>query len=150
MLSPPTDAAVATFHGASAMANLSTVTVRDYMARDLVTFTPDMAITSALSLLVRHGHSGAPVVEDDRLVGMLSEKDCLRVALVANFEGVEPGSVRDFMTSGVVTVAPDVDLLEVASRFVDAPFKRMPVVENGRLVGQISRSDVLRAIHDLT
>lgn len=132
------------------MANLSTVTVRDYMATDLVTFTPDMAITSALSLLVKHGHSGAPVVEDERLVGMLSEKDCLKVALVANFEGVEPGSVRDFMTADVATVAPDADLLDVASRFVDAPFKRLPVVENGRLIGQISRSDVLRAIHDLT
>jgi CBS domain-containing protein len=132
------------------MANLSTVTVRDYMATELVTFTPDMAVTNALSLLVKHGHSGAPVVEEGRQVRLLSEKDCLKVAPVANFAGLEPGSVRDFMTSSVATVTPDTDLLEVASRFVDAPFKRLPVVENGQLIGQISRSDVLRAIHDLT
>ena len=132
------------------MANLSSVAVRDYMTRDLVTFTPNMEVMQALRLLVKHGHSGAPVLDDDgKLAGMLSEKDCLQVAVLADFEGVSPGLVGDFMTHDVATVSPDTDLLEVAGRFIDATYKRLPVIESGQLVGQISRSDVLRAINDL-
>jgi predicted transcriptional regulator len=84
------------------------------------------------------------------VVGMLSEKDLLKIAVVANYEDVSPGLVSDFMSRGVVTVEPDVGLLEIASRFIDAPFKRFVVTTNGKLVGQISRSDVLRAIDELS
>jgi CBS domain-containing protein len=90
------------------------------------------------------------VDEDGHIVGMLSEKDCLKVAVLANYEGVSPGLVRDYMSPSVVSVTPDTSLLEVASRFVDAPFKRFAVVVDGKLVGQISRSDVLRAIDELS
>ena len=133
------------------MTVISTKTVRDYMTTRLLTFTPDMEVMAALRLLVTRGHSGAPVVEDDgRIVGMLSEKDCLKVAVLANYEGVSPGVVRDFMSTKVASVSPDISLLEVAGRFIDAPFKRFAVVENDKLVGQISRSDVLRAIDELS
>ena len=133
------------------MSNIGTVTVRQYMTTRLVTFTPDMEVMSALAQLVQHGHSGAPVVDGaGQLIGMLSEKDCLKVAVMANFEGVSPGKVSDYMTANVKTVGPDTSLLEVAGIFSDAPFKRLPVIDGGRLVGQISRSDVLRAINDLS
>ena len=133
------------------MSNIGTVTVRQYMTTKLVTFTADMEVMSALSELVQHGHSGAPVVDGEgQLIGMLSEKDCLKVAVMANFEGVSPGKVSDYMTAQVKTVGPDTSLLEVAGIFSDAPFKRLPVIEKGKLLGQISRSDVLRAINDLS
>lgn len=131
------------------MADLSAHSVRDHMTRNLLTFTPDTDVMSAIGALVKSGHSGAPVCEESgRLVGMLSEKDCLKVAVVASYEGVSPGSVRDFMTTSVRCLSPDDTLLEVANRFLDSPYKRFPVVEDGRLVGQISRRDVLKAIHD--
>jgi len=124
--------------------------VRDYMARNLVTFTPDTEVLSAIHQIVKHRISGAPVVDrDGKLVGMLSEKDCLKVALVAGAEGVPAGLVEDFMSRNASTVDADVSLLDIANRFIDAPFKRFPVVENGQLVGQISRSDILRAIDEL-
>ncbi len=133
------------------MSNIGSVAVREYMTTKLVTFTPDMEVMSALSQLVHHGHSGAPVIDAaGRLVGMLSEKDCLKVAVLANFEGVSPGKVSDYMTTQVKSIGPDISILEVAGVFIDAPFKRLPVIENGELLGQISRSDVLRAINDLS
>jgi CBS domain-containing protein len=101
-------------------------------------------------LLVKHKYTGAPVVDaGGKLVGMLSEKDCLRVAVLANAEGASEALVGDYMTTAVDSVAPETHLLEVAERFVRAPYKRLPVVDGGKLVGQISRIDVLRAIADL-
>ena len=131
------------------MPDLSAYTVSDYMTRDVLTFTADTDVMTAIGVLVKSGHSGAPVRgPDGKLLGMLSEKDCLKVAVMANYEGVSPGLVRDFMNPKPDAVAPGDTLLEVASRFLDAPYKRFPVLDNGKLVGQISRSDVLRAIHD--
>lgn len=133
------------------MTAISSKTVRDYMTTRLLTFSPDTEVMAALRLLVTRGHSGAPVIEEGgRLVGMLSEKDCLKVAVMANYEDISPGVVRDYMSPSVVTVGPDDSLLEIASRFIDAPFKRFAVVVDGKLVGQISRSDVLRAIDELS
>jgi len=131
------------------MADLSAFTVSEYMTTNLLTFKPDTDVMSAIGALVKQGHSGAPVCDDAGfLVGMLSEKDCLKVAVVANYEGVSPGLVRDFMSANVASLSPELTLLDAASRFLDASYKRFPVVESGRLVGQISRSDILRAIHD--
>jgi CBS domain-containing protein len=120
------------------------------MTTQLMTFSPYTELMAALRQLVKAGHSGAPVVDEQgMLVGVLSEKDCLKFAVLSNFDGSSPGLVRDFMSGSVNSIPPDMSLLEVASRFIDAPYKRLPVVESGKLVGQISRSDVLRAIDDL-
>ncbi|MGH8457989.1 MAG: CBS domain-containing protein [Nevskiales bacterium] len=133
------------------MTAISSKTVSDYMTTRLLTFSPDTEVMAALRQLVTRGHSGAPVVEaDGRIVGMLSEKDCLKVAVMANYEDVSPGAVRDYMSPNVASVSPDTSLLEVAGRFIDAPFKRFAVVVDGKLVGQISRSDELRAIDELS
>lgn len=131
------------------MPDLSAYTVSDYMTTSLLTFRPDTDVMAAIGQLVKRGHSGAPVCDEaGLLVGMLSEKDCLKVAVVANYEGVSPGVVRDFMSPNVAALSPEMTLLDAATRFLDAPYKRFPVVESGRLIGQISRSDILRAIHD--
>jgi CBS domain-containing protein len=125
--------------------------VRDFMASRIVTFSPEMPISEAVGVLVQHRYSGAPVVDaKGRLVGVLSEKDCLRVAVVGAADGAAEPLVGDYMTTGVETVEPDTDLLDVAEGFMQAAFRRFPVVEgDGRLVGQISRIDVLRAIDQL-
>ncbi len=131
------------------MPDLSAYTVSEYMSTNLLTFKPDTDVMTAIGALIKRGHSGAPVCDDGGLlVGMLSEKDCLKVAVIANYEGVSPGLVRDFMSPKVASFSPEMTLLDAATRFLDTPFKRFPVVESGRLVGQISRSDILRAIHD--
>lgn len=127
---------------------LHSVTVKDYMAASLVTFTPEMDVMEAIALLLEKGISGAPVVDKlGDIVGILSEKDCLRVALQAGYNQERAGRVSEFMSPKVVTVDADTSIMDVAKMFLESPFKRYPVVDDGnRLVGQISRSDVLKAI----
>src|SRR5215212_2246942 len=94
-------------------ARLKGMKVRQYMATQLVTFTPDMKIAEAVRLLVKHKYTGAAVIgADGMLVGMLSEKDCLRVAVLANAEGAGEALVGDYMTTAVNSVASDTDLFE--------------------------------------
>lgn len=127
---------------------LHSVSVKDYMTANLETFSPDMDVMEAISRLIEKGISGAPVVDRlGNIVGMLSEKDCLRVALNAGYNQQMAGRVSEYMSPNVVTVDSDASIVDVAKMFLDSPFKRYPVVDDGnRLVGQISRSDVLKAI----
>jgi CBS domain-containing protein len=128
---------------------LKALRVSQYMATKLMTFLPELEISDAIEMLVRYKYTGAPVVDlAGNLIGMLSEKDCLKVAVRANTEGAAEALVGDFMTTAVDSVTPETSLFEVAQRFVNAPYKRMPVVEGGILVGQISRIDILRAIDE--
>lgn len=130
------------------MAKLDAVRVRDYMTSELVKLTPQMEVMAAINQLVKHRISGAPVVDGTgNLVGMLSEMDCMQVGLIAAEDTCVAGPVSQFMKSNVVSVSPDDSLTQIAQLFLSKPFRRYPVMENGKLVGQISRSDVLRAIN---
>ena len=132
------------------MATLDTVRVRDCMTTRLITFTPDMEVMAAVNQLVKHGIAGAPVLDPDgNLVGMLSERDCLQIAFIASQEACVAGPVRQFMSTKVETVDPDMSMTQLAGLFTSKTFRRYPVLENGKLVGQISRSDVMKAINRL-
>ena len=123
---------------------------RDYMSTDLVAFTPDTDIHRAIGMLLKNRFSGAPVVDEQgRLVGILSSKDCLRVAFSASYHKEPGGTVSDYMSREVKTVDAAADIVEVAEMFVKGPYRRFPVMENGRLVGLLSRRDILKAIEDL-
>lgn len=130
------------------MATLERVSVRDYMSTRLMTFTPEMEVMNAVHQLVKSGHSGAPVVDaQGTLVGMLSERDCLQIAMVAAQDTCVAGPVSQYMSTKVETVSSDMSLAQLAGLFIsNRHFRRYPVVDGGKLVGQISRSDVLRAI----
>lgn len=127
---------------------LRSVLVKDYMSANLLTFTPETDVREAIAGLLEYGVSGAPVVDRlGNIVGFLSEKDCLKVALNAAYNQELGGPVSEFMSRNVVTIDTETSILDVARRFLESPYKRYPVVdENNRLVGQISRSDVLKAI----
>jgi CBS domain-containing protein len=125
-------------------------TVRDYMARNLLIFAPETDIHRAMKMLIEKRFSGAPVVDaGGAVVGVLSKKDCLRVVFSASYHQDLGGSVAEYMSTEVETIEADMDIVEAAERFLAGPFRRFPVTENGRLVGQISRYDVLRALDDL-
>lgn len=124
--------------------------MRDHMTTDLVTFRPEQRIHDAIARLLERGISGAPVVDDaGRLVGVLSNKDCLRLAFEASYHQDWGGLVSDAMSSPVETVAPDQDIVQVADLFLHGSYRRYPVVEDGRLVGLVTRADVLRALEHL-
>ena len=123
---------------------------RDYMTRHLITLTPDMEVMHAVGIFVERQISGAPVLDaTGNLVGMLSEKDCMRVALSAGYYGEWGGRVAEYMHAPVATIDADMPIVEVAQLFAEREYRRYPVLEDARLVGQISRSDVLRALQQL-
>lgn len=121
--------------------------IRDYMARDLLTLTPQMEITRAAAILLDRRISGAPVLDaSGALVGVLSKKDCLRAALHASYYRDYGGTVARFMTSPVETLDAGMDIVAAAEHFVASSYRRFPVTDEGALVGQVSRADILRAL----
>jgi len=124
--------------------------VRDYMAGHLVTFKPDMDVLDAIHELTQRRIAGAPVVDNHgELMGMLSELDCMKIALNAGYYGDWGGPVADYMTADVESVDADMNIIDLAQKFLQTGFRRFPVLRNNRLVGQISRRDVLRALSEL-
>jgi len=123
----------------------------DYMSKSLITFSPETDITDAIHTILENKISGAPVINGTgKLVGILSEKDCLTVLIDSDYHD-QPGgkgTVMDYMTRDVKTLSADQTVLDAAYAFIKSPYRRFPVLDNGRLVGQISRRDVLRAVDE--
>lgn len=129
-------------------------TAEQIMTTSLITFRPETPISEAMSVLLGKRISGAPVIDDEgRLEGILSELDCLRVLSSDEFyaddqEGM--GRVRDFMTRKCTTITPATDLYGIAHYFLTKGMRRLPVVDGERLVGQVSRRDVLALIDQMS
>ena len=126
--------------------------VTEYMATKLITFTPETDIRDAINIILKKQISGAPVLNEKKeLVGMLSEVDCLKLLVNGPYDEAPSkfGQVRDFMSTEVHTISSDKTIIYAAYEFVNSGYKRLPVVENGKLIGQISRSDVLRAVQKI-
>ena len=121
--------------------------VKDIMAKRLVTFQPDMHVRAAIESLLKHKISGAPVVDENgTLIGVLSEIDCMPTIIQDLYYSDSGGSVGDFMSTELTTVNSEMGLVDLAEFFQKKHFRRLPVVDNGILVGQVSRRDVLKAI----
>lgn len=121
--------------------------VRDFMTTNPLSVSPETEIMRAVHLLVAEDISGLPVTDaQGRLVGILTERDCIAVALQAGYFDELGGRVEQYMTTPVKTVEPDSSLMDLAELFARSPFRRCPVVEEGRLVGLICRRDILRAL----
>lgn len=122
-------------------------TVRQAMSGSLVTLRPEMDVLEAVRVLVERRLSGAPVVDQiGNLVGMLTERDCMKIALDAGYYSESGGRVSSFMRTDVETVDIDTPVIEVAERFVGSSYRRFPVLKSGQVVGIISRRDVLRLL----
>lgn len=125
----------------------SALRVRDYMTSPAVTVDEDVEIMRAVRLLIEQRLSGLPVVDHaGRLVGMLTERDCMRVALHAGYHDEPGGPVARYMSSPPRTMHQLDSLLEAAEFFADAAIQHCPVVDDGRVVGLIRRHDTLRAL----
>lgn len=121
----------------------------DVMKTDLVTLTPDMEIVRAVATLLETGVSGAPVLDaEGELIGVLSKRDCLKAALSASYYKQWGGSVADYMSREPQTLDADLDLVSACEMMIASPFRRFPVTRHGRLVGQVSRTDILRALRE--
>ena len=122
------------------------MSARELMETRLFELAPDSDVFEAIGHLLRHRVSGAPVVDSDRkLLGVFSEKDSMQVLVQGAYEQLPTADVRGFMNPDRGRIISDeTDLLQVAKMFVETPYRRLTVVQNDRLVGMISRRDVLR------
>ncbi len=129
---------------------LQSVKVADYMSRQLITFYADTPLFLAIKTFCEHQVSGAPVIDRaGQLIGVMSEVDCLRGILNKTYHKEEVGgTVGEFMITKVVTVTGNTDIVAVAEEFIHRGRRRIPVVEDGKLIGQVSRKDILRAVND--
>ncbi len=126
---------------------LHSLNVGDYMTQSIMTFRPEQDVIAAARILAQRGFSGAPVVDDrGNLAGILSDTDCIRAMVKFGFDPDWRGLVSEFMSPNVETVDIEDSILDVAQRFTEKRFRRYPVMEDNRVVGVISRIDVLRAL----
>ena len=128
------------------------VRVEDHMATRLVTFHPDDSMEHVISTLLSKKISGGPVVDDSgALVGVISEGDCLKEVVKGKYTNSPnlSGHAKDHMASDVQTVRPEMNIFELAQMFLDRRLRRFPVIRDGKLVGQISQKDVMRAVQRL-
>ncbi len=124
-------------------------TVREFMDRFVDTISPETDIMEAVDFLLEKRISGALVADGKgKLVGILTEFDCLKLLShgdAARHEAPK-GKVKDFMTADVKTVPSTMDIYYCAGLFMDVSFRRLAVVDSGRIVGAITRFDLLRAV----
>ena len=123
--------------------------VKNYMASDLVTFTPETNVLAAMRTLLKYKISGAPVVDKTGwIVGILSEYDCLKPNLESSYHNDAGTLVKNCMSKEIITIDVNASLMEAAEMFIKNGVRRLPVIEQKKLIGQISRRDVLRAINE--
>jgi CBS domain-containing protein len=117
------------------------------MDKHVASLLPDTDILDAVAFLVEKRVTGAPVVDrSGKLIGILTETDCLRL-IAEGIDGRLPrGSVAAYMTPDPESISPEMDIYYAAGLFIDRDFRRFLVVEDGKLVGAITRFDILRAV----
>ena len=119
---------------------------KDIMTTEVVAVSKDADIYRAIRMMVENNVTGLPVIDKDRmLVGVVTEKDVLK--LLYDVED-RPGKVEDFMTRAVVAFDQETDIATVADGLAASHFRRVPILNHGRLVGIISRKDVIKHIKE--
>ena len=129
-----------------------TVLVKDIMTTNLVLFTVEQSIHEVMNSFIKNKISGGPVVDErGKLIGVISEADCMKEVSDSRYFNMPilDKSVGHFMTKEVETLAASMTLFDAASRFHETSRRRFPVVDNNKLVGQISRKDIVIAAINL-
>ncbi len=125
---------------------LNSLLVKDYMASAMITLKPGVDIVEAAQTLQEYRLSGAPVIDDHkRVIGFLSEKDCLHTVLSAVYNQDYGDLVEDRMTKNIQSVHPSDNITDIAERFLKDGVRMYPVIDKDVLVGMISRQSVLKA-----
>ncbi|RNC92038.1 MAG: CBS domain-containing protein [Allomuricauda sp.] len=124
------------------------ILVEDYMTRKLVTFSPEQSILEVMEAFAKHHISGGPVMDDNGfLVGIISEADCMKQISESRYfnQPILDKSVERYMTKNVESIPHDMSIFDAAGVFDRHNRRRLPVMKDDILVGQISRKDVVIA-----
>jgi len=124
------------------------ILVEDYMARNLITFRKDQKVIEVMETLIKNKISGAPVVDEKgELVGIISDGDCMKQISESRYYNMPLGDVKieEFMDTDITTIDRKVNIFDCANLFYKHNCRRFPIVEDKKLIGQISRKDVLCA-----
>ncbi|WP_273565320.1 CBS domain-containing protein [Maribacter halichondriae] len=124
------------------------ILVSDYMTKKLVTFSPEQSILEVMEQFTKYNISGGPVLNDDGfLVGIISEADCMKQISESRYfnQPILDKSVEKYMTKEVETIPHDISIFDAAGIFDKHNRRRLPVMKDGLLVGQISRKDIVVA-----
>lgn len=116
---------------------------RDIMSSPVKTIAPSISMEEAGSIMLRYGHTGLPVVEDGHMVGVISRRDVDK----ARIHELGHAPVKGFMTTGVLAISSQTPLNEIQKIMVENDIGRLPVIDDGRLTGIVSRTDILRTLH---
>ncbi len=122
--------------------------VKDYMTTKLITFRPDQTMEEVIDKLIEYRISGGPVVNDKKeLIGIISEGDCIKQISESRYYNMPMNndSVEKHMVRDVDTIDGNMNVFDAANKFLQAKHRRFPIVENGKLVGQISQKDIMKA-----
>ena len=128
--------------------NSEQIKVSDYMTRNLIVFNPKQSVLEVMDQLIKHRISGGPVVnENHELVGIISEGDCIKQISESRYynQPMENINVEEHMVTNVDTISGDMNIFDAAEKFLQSKRRRFPIIEDGKLVGQISQKDVLKA-----
>ena len=118
---------------------------KDIMTKEVINVKKDAFIFEAIELLAKNSITGIPVVEDDMtLVGILTEKDVLKLFYAS--KDLENKTVNDFMTHPAIHFDENESLLDVCDCLMNNLFRRVPVTSKGKVVGIVSRADILEYI----
>ena len=121
------------------------LTAKDLMTTRLITLNPETDVFRAIEVLNKNNISGAPVIDEKRnLLGMFTEKSALEVLIDAAYEGLPTNQVGSFMSEPADTISENTQLLTIVQVFLNKRTRRLPVVKDGKLIGQVSRRDILK------
>lgn len=124
------------------------ILVSDYMITNLITFSPNQLIVNVMDILIKQNISGGPVVnEKNELLGIVSERDCMKQISESRYFNMPiPDAIVDnHMAKDVDTMDKNMNIFDAANVFYSSGRKRFPIVEDGKLIGQISRRDIVKA-----
>jgi len=118
------------------------VCAKDIMSTEIITVTEDATMKHVIQLLVTRGITGLPVVSEDmEMLGIVTEKDVLKALYNRD---VQVNSVADLMTGDIVFFDENDDLIKIFKGLVENNFRRVPILSQGKLVGVISRTDIIK------
>ena len=125
------------------------IMVSDYMATNLITFRAEQTISEVIEVLIHNRISGGPVInEDNELIGVISEGDCLKEVVKGKYDNIPilSGTVKEHMATNIVSIGAETNIFEAAQMFLNRRLRRFPVIKQGKLIGQISQKDVMKAV----